>query len=142
MSVTCDRMVVSSTSKADSHDITEILLKVALNTINQPPKFSSTISHLSPDFVAYIFLYRFSDLYQNYLKKNVWWCHDYFGFHVKNKKSDFWNSRDYLHTIHSIFILFQVLKLCIQSCNVIKIIKHYIFHVITVSVLSFGFIPV
>jgi hypothetical protein len=27
---------VSSTNKADHHDITEILLKVALNTINQP----------------------------------------------------------------------------------------------------------
>ena len=31
----CDRSVVSSTSKTDRHDITEILLKVALNTINQ-----------------------------------------------------------------------------------------------------------
>jgi hypothetical protein len=28
---------VSSTNKTDRHDITEILLKVALNTINQPP---------------------------------------------------------------------------------------------------------
>ena len=27
---------VSSTNKTDCHDITEILLKVALNTINQP----------------------------------------------------------------------------------------------------------
>jgi hypothetical protein len=27
---------VSSTNKTDHHDITEILLKVALNTINQP----------------------------------------------------------------------------------------------------------
>ena len=38
--VTCDRSVVfsgtlvSSTNKTDHHDITEILLKVALNTIN------------------------------------------------------------------------------------------------------------
>jgi hypothetical protein len=30
---------VSSTNKTDRHDITEILLKVALNTINQPPFF-------------------------------------------------------------------------------------------------------
>ena len=29
---------VSSTNKIDCHDITEILLKVALNTINQPPQ--------------------------------------------------------------------------------------------------------
>jgi len=28
--------LVSSTNKTDRHDITEILLKVALNTINQP----------------------------------------------------------------------------------------------------------
>jgi hypothetical protein len=31
--VTCDRSVVFFTNKTDSHDITEILLKVALNTI-------------------------------------------------------------------------------------------------------------
>jgi hypothetical protein len=30
---------VSSTNKTDRHDITEILLKVALNTINQPTIF-------------------------------------------------------------------------------------------------------
>jgi hypothetical protein len=36
LSVTCDRSMVfsrSSTNKTDCHDITEILLKVALNTI-------------------------------------------------------------------------------------------------------------
>ena len=32
LSVTCGRSVVSSTNKTDRHDITEILLKVALNT--------------------------------------------------------------------------------------------------------------
>ena len=32
-SVTCDRSVVFSTNKTDCHDITEILLKVVLNTI-------------------------------------------------------------------------------------------------------------
>jgi hypothetical protein len=31
-----DRSVVFSTNKTDCHDNTEILLKVALNTINQP----------------------------------------------------------------------------------------------------------
>ena len=41
LSVTCDRSVVlsgysvSSTNKTDHHDITEMLLKVALNSINQ-----------------------------------------------------------------------------------------------------------
>jgi len=34
LSVTCDRSVVFSTNKTDCHDKTEILLKVALNTIN------------------------------------------------------------------------------------------------------------
>ena len=42
LSVTCDRSVVSlctlvsSTNKTDCHGITEILLKVVLNTTNQP----------------------------------------------------------------------------------------------------------
>jgi hypothetical protein len=45
MSVTYDRLVVSlvtllsSTNKSDCHDITEILLKVVLNTINQPTTY-------------------------------------------------------------------------------------------------------
>jgi hypothetical protein len=39
LSVTCDRSVVSSINKTDSHNITEILLKMALNTINQPLYF-------------------------------------------------------------------------------------------------------
>jgi hypothetical protein len=34
LSVTCDRSVVSSTNKTDRHDIIEIVLKVALNTIS------------------------------------------------------------------------------------------------------------
>jgi hypothetical protein len=33
--VTCGRSVVFSTNKSDCHDIIEILLKVALNTIKQ-----------------------------------------------------------------------------------------------------------
>ena len=33
LSATCDRSVVFSTNKTDRHDITEILLKVALNTV-------------------------------------------------------------------------------------------------------------
>jgi len=32
LSVTCDRSVVFSINKTDRHDITETLLKVALNT--------------------------------------------------------------------------------------------------------------
>jgi hypothetical protein len=36
----CDMSVVFSTNKADRHDITEILLKVALNTIIPNPLFT------------------------------------------------------------------------------------------------------
>ena len=39
LSVTCDRMLVSSINKTDNHDITEILLKVALNTITLRHRF-------------------------------------------------------------------------------------------------------
>jgi hypothetical protein len=46
--VTCDRFTsgtpVSSTNKSDRHDLTEILLKMALNTINQTNQlFKSTL---------------------------------------------------------------------------------------------------
>jgi hypothetical protein len=42
LSVTCGRSVVFSTNKTDRHDINEILLKVALNTIKstKPVKLS------------------------------------------------------------------------------------------------------
>ena len=51
MSVTCDRWRqwfspgtwVSSTTKTDHHDITEILLQVALKHNNPNPKFSACI---------------------------------------------------------------------------------------------------
>ena len=52
MSVTCDRSVVFSgtsvsfTNKTDHHDRTEILLKVALNTINQSINLGSYIISL------------------------------------------------------------------------------------------------
>ena len=54
LSVTCGRSVfspgspVSSTNKTDRHDITEILLKVALNTI--------TITLTHRDFLAHLYL--------------------------------------------------------------------------------------
>jgi len=46
-------LLVSSTNKTDSHDITEILLKLALNTILSPSKtrirkFSTFVSMLAP----------------------------------------------------------------------------------------------
>jgi hypothetical protein len=48
--VTCDRLVVfsgssgSSTNKTDHHDITEILLNVAPNTIKQTNKINITLN--------------------------------------------------------------------------------------------------
>ena len=42
LSVTCERSVVFPTNKTDRHDITEILLKVALNTIKQTNKKPTT----------------------------------------------------------------------------------------------------
>ena len=44
---------LSSTNKTDSHDITEILLKVALNTINQP--FCLWIRNLYFKFVLVVY---------------------------------------------------------------------------------------
>jgi hypothetical protein len=37
-------MVVFSTNKTDRHDIIEIVLKVALNTITPPPTYKAMIS--------------------------------------------------------------------------------------------------
>jgi hypothetical protein len=46
---------VSSTNKTDHHDITEILLKVALNTINQ------TINRLHKKYECLNFIEQFTD---------------------------------------------------------------------------------
>jgi hypothetical protein len=60
LSVTCDRSVVFSTNKTDHHDITEILLKVALNTINHqiyiPQKSSpqKPLSQFRPNFAGMV----------------------------------------------------------------------------------------
>ena len=50
---------VSSTTKTDRHNITEILLKVALNTINQTIKENSLYSwiiYFKSDWLQYIFI--------------------------------------------------------------------------------------
>jgi hypothetical protein len=55
--VTCDSSVVSFTNKTDRHDITEILLKVALNTITVAlrVRFTATDTILSSsNFSLYI----------------------------------------------------------------------------------------
>jgi hypothetical protein len=62
LSVTCDRSVVfygySSTNKTDRHDITEILLKVALNTINHKPFLTSEHiqTHKQPVYIICAFI--------------------------------------------------------------------------------------
>jgi hypothetical protein len=54
---------VASTNKTDRHDITEILLKVALSTINQT---NISIFHLAVIYFAYIYLLQCS------LIKTIW----------------------------------------------------------------------
>jgi hypothetical protein len=44
--------MVSATSKTDHHDITEILLKVALNTIKTKPIFKWTFENTKSRMVA------------------------------------------------------------------------------------------
>jgi hypothetical protein len=62
LSVTCDRSVVfsagppvSSTNKTDHHDITEILLKVALNTMKQTARHIPIKLRTSMKIVTIIF---------------------------------------------------------------------------------------
>jgi hypothetical protein len=43
--------LVSSTNKTDRHDITEILLKVALNTINLTPSISMEVFFLETNYM-------------------------------------------------------------------------------------------
>jgi hypothetical protein len=45
LSVTCRRSVVFSTHKTDHHDITKLLLKVVLNTINQTNIMLDSLSY-------------------------------------------------------------------------------------------------
>ena len=53
--MTCDRSVVFSTNKTDRNDITEILLKVALNTINQIKPSDRTLILTLVNMVFYLF---------------------------------------------------------------------------------------
>jgi hypothetical protein len=79
--------LVSSTNKTDRHDITEILLKVALNTINQTKPFPVVIALLyipaSPAYGVYISqLIRYaraSSNYSNFLKRHL---------HLRNRLLD------------------------------------------------------
>jgi hypothetical protein len=57
LSVTCrfsPGPPVSSNNKTDCHDITEILLKVALNTINQPSKEGSVATIIKFIFKSFV----------------------------------------------------------------------------------------
>jgi hypothetical protein len=57
LSVTCRGLwfypgtLVSSTNKTDCHDITEILLKVVFNTINQPTNHTGNCRFFRSDFI-------------------------------------------------------------------------------------------
>ena len=68
LSVTCDRSVVFSTNKTYRYDITEILLNVALNTINQPGNnMASSVDSISLSiyFVLKSILKTISELFQS-----------------------------------------------------------------------------
>ena len=54
--MTYDRSVVYSTNKTDHHDITEILLTVALNTINLPTSNSKSIINSINIYVCIVFI--------------------------------------------------------------------------------------
>jgi hypothetical protein len=71
--VTCNRYIVggfpqtlvSSTNKTDCHDITEILLKVALNTITLTQNAylpSKTSNSKYVDFLKFHFFFNFTDI--------------------------------------------------------------------------------
>jgi hypothetical protein len=66
LSVSYDRSVVSSTNKADLHNITEILLKVALNNITHQPSNILGIEALEKYNLA-------CWTFQNILKRNIFW---------------------------------------------------------------------
>ena len=53
LSVTCNRLVVFSTNKTDSQDRTEILLKVALNTIKQTNNKHTLLYHDESEHVFF-----------------------------------------------------------------------------------------
>jgi hypothetical protein len=75
LSVTCDRSVVfsgtpvSSINKTDRHDITEILLKVALNTITLTPNQMNLVNSLKTHRLATI-IHKTTQLLYMYNKYN------------------------------------------------------------------------
>ena len=94
--------LVSSTYKTDHHDIAEILLKVALNTIKQLSKSRSEV-----DLAVYVVSYISSSMWVcNENNHNMWWngiiyIPEYeakgsscllFGFHEKHLQSALYNS--------------------------------------------------
>jgi hypothetical protein len=120
---------VSSTNKTDRHDITEILLKVGFNTINQPTnplcatnpesyqvKWKTNICRISRDFTKPIYLIG-TDISINY---------------TLYKNAGFWlvNSRDIFFT-NSVLALW----ICSTSCMCICI-RFNFFHGICLIVFA------
>jgi hypothetical protein len=70
---------VSSTNKTDHHDITEILLKVALNTINRPSlmgksgcALKTTICYIEVSFKTGLIVLIMSGFLLEYIRNNSW----------------------------------------------------------------------
>jgi hypothetical protein len=66
--MTCGRSVVfsctpvSSTNKTDRHDLTEIMLKVALNIINQAKLISSIASGINYYYITVLYTFTFCSI--------------------------------------------------------------------------------
>ena len=94
MSVICGRSVfsrgtsVSSTNKTDRHDITEILLKVALNTINLTPLLCTMFkqTYRSTNTLMYFVLCKGSEVSSVLCWKKLTWVsiisHEYQSSHM------------------------------------------------------------
>ena len=74
--MTCDRSVVFSGYSGFRHDITEILLKVALNTIPPPPSSFKKKQHFTSLHLCYTLKFRLNTCYKQLLtncqKRMLW----------------------------------------------------------------------
>ena len=62
---------VSSTNKTDRHDITEILLKVALNTTTLTPSYILLYRYTSKNVLCYLLISRYNIVIKKYIEFNI-----------------------------------------------------------------------
>ena len=61
---------LSSTNKSDRHDITEILLKVALNTTKKPKQITNNLKHIQSTSLNWSLSHRFFYLFEKIHRRN------------------------------------------------------------------------